>query len=102
MISNKVKLFLSMIREAVSRRLNPALKKGLALLLGLLLALACAELALWAFGNFMLRRQAGRNQAAARAGNDYRILCLGESTTIGQYPPFLERALNSAGKKYGF
>ena len=25
---------------------------------------------------------------------EYRILCLGESTTQGQYPPFLEKALN--------
>lgn len=35
-----------------------------------------------------------RNLVSARKTGDYFILCLGESTTAGQYPPVLEKILN--------
>ncbi|HNQ50043.1 MAG TPA: tetratricopeptide repeat protein [Candidatus Omnitrophota bacterium] len=37
------------------------------------------------------------NRQAVRLKGDYRILCLGESTTSCQYPRFLEDALNRRG-----
>ncbi len=46
-------------------------------------------------GEFIiLSLQERRNRASLMQRGEYRILCLGESTTQGQYPPFLEEALN--------
>jgi Tfp pilus assembly protein PilF len=42
----------------------------------------------------LLSMQEHRNLQSIKQKGAYRILCLGESTTQGQYPPFLEQALN--------
>ncbi|MFA4981439.1 MAG: tetratricopeptide repeat protein [Candidatus Omnitrophota bacterium] len=54
-------------------------------------------------GGFVLSSiQERRNEASAAKKGAYRIMCLGESTTAGQYPAFLGEELNrrSAGMKF--
>ena len=62
---------------------------------GLFLTVLALEVALRLGGFIVLLLQEHRNAAALQQKGAYRILCIGESTTQGQYPPFLERALNS-------
>ncbi|HTY44611.1 MAG TPA: hypothetical protein VMD52_01300, partial [Patescibacteria group bacterium] len=46
-------------------------------------------------GGFALRSlQEYRNLQSLRHKGTYRIMCLGESTTAGQYPSFLQEALD--------
>ena len=47
------------------------------------------------FGGFVLLSiQEYKNRQTLKQKGTYRILCLGESTTQGQWPPFLEEILN--------
>ncbi len=71
-------------------------KIGLALL-GILLALLLAEAGLRLGGLFLSLKRDVKDQKQVAAESEYRILCLGESTTWEQWPPLLERELNSAG-----
>jgi lysophospholipase L1-like esterase len=48
-------------------------------------------------GSLILSIQEYRNLKSAKDKGAYRILCLGESTTAGQYPAVLEEVLNRAG-----
>ena len=61
---------------------------------GLFLTVLVLEAALRLSGFILLSRQAHCNTLAMRQKDVYRIMCIGESTTRGQYPVFLERALN--------
>ena len=61
---------------------------------GLCLTVLTLEAALRLGGFIILSLQEHRNAAALRQKGAYRILCIGESTTQGQYPFFLERELN--------
>ena len=61
---------------------------------GLLLAFLILEAGLRLAGFALTALQEDRNRIALKKGGDYRVLCLGESTTQGQYPPFLEARLN--------
>jgi hypothetical protein len=45
-------------------------------------------------GFILLSIQENRNLQSLKQRGAYRILCLGESTTQGQYPQFLEQALS--------
>ncbi|MFA5101321.1 MAG: tetratricopeptide repeat protein, partial [Candidatus Omnitrophota bacterium] len=60
----------------------------------LLLVFALLEAGLRLEGFVKERVQYYRNQRAVSQTEVYRILCLGESTTQGQYPRFLEEELN--------
>ncbi|MCM2267414.1 MAG: tetratricopeptide repeat protein [Elusimicrobiales bacterium] len=64
---------------------------------GLLALLLLAEAGLRAGGAVLRAFQERANAAALGKKGVYRILCLGESTTQGQYPLFLEAALNQGG-----
>ena len=61
---------------------------------GLFLTMLVLEGSLRLGGCIILGRQAHRNALAMRQKGVYRIMCIGESTTQGQYPAFLEQALN--------
>lgn len=43
----------------------------------------------------ILKIQDNNNAGLLKTQCDYRILCIGESTTQGEYPPFLDRILNT-------
>ncbi len=46
-------------------------------------------------GGFILTwAREARNSAGLKQGHDYRIMCIGESTTAGGYPYLLEQILN--------
>jgi len=69
---------------------------------GLVLAVIILETGLWLSGVISSASQEYRNRAFLREKGVYRILCLGESTTAGQYPQPLEKILNerNAGIKF--
>jgi len=70
-------------------------QKIVTLLLGMLLALILLEAGLRLGGLVMFSLQEYRNQRSLRQRGEYRILCLGESTTVvGNYPALLEEELN--------
>jgi tetratricopeptide (TPR) repeat protein len=64
---------------------------------GVLLAAVLVEAALRAGGFAVLTLQDRRNAEKARETGTYRIMCVGESTTQGQYPAALEKRLDDAG-----
>jgi tetratricopeptide (TPR) repeat protein len=70
---------------------------------GLLLTGLFLEIALRLGGFVFYSLQEERNLQAVRQKGAYRILCLGESTTAGEYPPFLEQFLNQSnlGVRFG-
>ncbi|MDP3014178.1 MAG: hypothetical protein Q8M92_08065, partial [Candidatus Subteraquimicrobiales bacterium] len=43
-----------------------------------------------------------KNRLSLKQKGTYRIMCLGESTTQGKYPPFLEKVLNQRSKSIEF
>ena len=61
---------------------------------GIFLFFVLLEIGLRLGGFLLLSVQEYRNMQSIKQKGAYRILCLGESTTQGQYPPFLEQALN--------
>ena len=63
-------------------------------LFGFLVFLILLEASLRLGGFFILSVQEYRNLQSMRHKGTYRIMCLGESTTAGQWPPYLEEALN--------
>ncbi len=74
---------------------NPTLiQKTFLTLLGMMLALVLLEAGLCLGGFVWTSIQQHRHRALISQRGTYRILCLGESTTAGQYPPFLEEVLN--------
>ncbi len=75
-------------------------KTGL-VLFGIFLCLVLLESGLRIGGAIFYFLQESENLRSLRA-NGYRIMCLGESTTAKQYPPFLEEALNRRGKDIKF
>lgn len=64
-------------------------------LFGALLALVMLEIGLQTAGFIIMSMQQYKNGAALKKGDAYRIMCVGESTTQGQYPRFLEKILNT-------
>ena len=71
------------------------LKQKIALVLfGLFLFFVLLEAGLRLGGVILLSIQEHRNAQSIKQKGVYRIICLGESTTQGQYPSFLEEVLN--------
>jgi tetratricopeptide (TPR) repeat protein len=64
------------------------------IIFGLFLFLILLEAGLRLGGFVMLSLQDYRNRQSLKHQGTYRIMCLGESTTVDQYPPYLEKALN--------
>lgn len=79
------------------------LQKGGLILFGIFVTLTCLEIGMRAAGRVILSRQERRNLQAIQKKGAYLIMCLGESTTQGEYPIFLEDALNAnqVGVKFG-
>lgn len=70
------------------------LKKISLIILGSVLAVALIEVGLRIAGFAFLGIQKYRNYCSIKQRGAYRIMCVGESTTAGDYPFFLERILN--------
>jgi tetratricopeptide (TPR) repeat protein len=81
------------INKLSQPRTSPRQKIAL-VLFGLFLFFILLEVGLRLGGFILLSTQERRNLQSLKQKGTYRILCLGESTTQGQYPPFLEEALN--------
>jgi len=81
---------------------TPIWQKISLIIFGLFLTLAILEIGLRIGGFILLSLQERRNLLAIKQKDAYRIMCLGESTTAGQYPSFLEETLNerSIGIKF--
>lgn len=69
-------------------------QKIVLLFLGAVLFGTVLELGLRIAGFIYLSIQEERNKISMRKNSEFRIMCLGESTTAGQYPGFLEEILN--------
>jgi tetratricopeptide (TPR) repeat protein len=70
------------------------LRKAALVLFGVVLFFVFLEAGLRLGGFVLLSIREYGNSQSLKQKNAYRILCLGESTTEGQYPKFLEEALN--------
>ena len=69
-------------------------KKIALMIFGLFLSILFIEAGLRLGGLILSSLQEHRNMHAVMQKGTYRIMCLGESTTAGQYPSFLEDILN--------
>lgn len=69
-------------------------QKTILILLGILLFFVLLEVGLRLGGFILLSIQEYRNIGSLKQKGAYRIMCLGESTTAGQYPSFLEEIFN--------
>ncbi|MEI7752587.1 MAG: tetratricopeptide repeat protein, partial [Candidatus Omnitrophota bacterium] len=78
------------------------LQKTALMLLGLILTIMILEAGLRLGGFVLTSIQEHRNRVAISRKGSYRIMCLGESTTAMQYPPYLEEILkqSSSGIKF--
>ncbi|MBN2406900.1 MAG: tetratricopeptide repeat protein [Elusimicrobia bacterium] len=78
------------------------MKKILLVIAGIFAALFILEAGLRIGGSVILFMQERRNLRSLREKGAYRILCLGESTTEGGYPLYLEQLLNrrNPGKNF--
>jgi len=72
----------------------PFRQKITLILFGIILTVVLLEAGLRAAGFTLQSLQEYRNLISIKRGGEYRIMCIGESTTAGEYPPFLEKALN--------
>jgi len=73
---------------------TPFYQKIASVIFGLFLTIVILEIGLRLGGFVLLSIQEHRNRISVSKRGSYRIMCLGESTTAGQYPPFLEEMLN--------
>jgi tetratricopeptide (TPR) repeat protein len=64
------------------------------ILFGVFLTVVILEIGLRLGGFVLLSIKEHRNRISISKKGSYRIMCLGESTTAGQYPLFLEEILN--------
>jgi len=80
-----------------------SLKQKITLVIcGLSLFFVLFEVGLRLGGFILLSLQDYRNKLSLRHTGTYKILCLGESTTQGQYSPFLEEILNQRNIRIRF
>lgn len=79
--------------------MKPVLEKISLIILGLVLSTALIEAGLRTAGFVFISIQKYRNYCSIKNTGAYRIMCIGESTTAGEYPSFLERILNQ--NKFG-
>ncbi|MCK9595360.1 MAG: tetratricopeptide repeat protein [Candidatus Omnitrophica bacterium] len=73
---------------------SPPAKKVTLVILTLILTLAALELMLRMIGFAIVNLQEYRNRQAIKQRGNFRVICLGESTTQNQYPRYLEKILN--------
>ena len=71
-------------------------QKILLVIFGIFLFLVLLELGLRLGGFVLLSVQEYENKRLLRQGGAYRIICLGESTTFGDYPEELQNILNES------
>ena len=64
------------------------------IIFGLFLSLILLEAGIRIGGVVFLKLNEFRNMSSIQQKSVYRIMCLGESTTQGQYPPYLEEILS--------
>lgn len=91
------------MRMSIEKRPKIFLGEKVGLIIGgLFLALIIVEIGLRAGAAIILSLQEQRNRISLRQKDTYRVLCLGESTTMGEYPVYLEEFLNkqNIGKKF--
>jgi Tfp pilus assembly protein PilF len=69
-------------------------QKTILIIFGLFLALVILETGLRLGGFIILSLQERRNLLSIKQRGEYRIMCLGESTTQGEYPSYLGEILN--------
>jgi len=74
----------------------PLQQKIILVVFGLFLTLIILEISLRLGGFIILSLQEYRNLLSLRQKGEYRILCLGESTTQGEWPPYLDEILNQS------
>jgi len=77
-------------------------KKLTVIICGVFFCLIVLELGIRAGGALVSFIQEQKNIAAAKKSGSYRIMCLGESTTSGQYPRVLEEVLNQRNTRIRF
>ncbi|MDD5255678.1 MAG: hypothetical protein PHR11_06475, partial [Candidatus Omnitrophica bacterium] len=77
-------------------------QKAALIIFGLCLSMFLLEAGLRVGGFVLLSVQEYRNRASLRQKSTCRILCLGESTTLNQYPALLEKELNKRTEKIKF
>ncbi len=83
------------MRMSIEKQPKISLGEKVGLIIGgLFLALIIVEIGLRAGGAIILSLQEQRNRISLRQKDTYRVLCLGESTTMGEYPVYLEEFLN--------
>ena len=80
----------------------PVTQRILTILFGVFLCLIILEAGLRLGGFLLSAAQESKNKASIKRRGSCRIMCLGESTTFGQYPGFLEEILNRRGKGIKF
>lgn len=86
------------LRKKSGRKIVTSFWQKITLLMfGCLLSLMLIEVSLRAGSLLMMRFQDYRNARSLARKNTCRVMCLGESTTRGQYPSFLEDRLNQLG-----
>jgi len=83
-----------MSRNNQTRDKTPFYQKIALVIFGVFLTVVILEIGLRLGGFILLSIQEHRNSLSISKRGSYRIMCLGESTTAGQYPPFLEEILN--------
>lgn len=81
--------------------LRPVRKTALGILT-VILTMAALELALRMVGFTIVNLQEYRNRQAVKQTGNFRVMCLGESTTQNQYPRYLEEILNKNNPKVKF
>ncbi|MBL7197179.1 MAG: hypothetical protein ISS47_03685 [Candidatus Omnitrophica bacterium] len=87
-----------MVNKNISSNLKSSfLQKIILILFGISVSLMLLEAGLRAAEFTLQSLQEYRNLNSIRRNGEYRIMCLGESTTAGQYPRFLEEALDCHG-----
>ena len=71
-------------------------QKIILVFIGLFLAVLVLEIGMRTAGFIIISLQERRNLESIKQNGEFRIMCMGESTTQGQYPPFLEEILNKS------
>jgi len=77
-----------------NKTIAPFAHKAILITLGLFFTVIILEAGLRLGGFIFLSLQEHRNKASIQRKGTYRIMCLGESTTAGQYPVFLQEELD--------
>ena len=83
-----------MRKNIKNKTITPFAHKAVLIPLGLFLAVIILEVGLRLGGFIFLSLQEHRNKVSIQRKDTYRIMCLGESTTAGQYPIFLQEELD--------